>query len=135
MDYIRILKDSISTSVSINIFNNKDDALIAHLYNSKLVKISLSIFNNNNVNNFSSDRLQNTPELAYPIHNRPRGDRDIRSVEYFQKQIKSDIDLLPPIWLVNLNANNKYILLDGSHRIIACYIENIQDIHAYVIRM
>ena len=36
-----------------------------------------------------------------------------------------------PIWL--LYKNNKYVLLDGAHRIIASYIEGVEFIRAYII--
>jgi hypothetical protein len=33
-----------------------------------------------------------------------------------------------------IHKNNKYILLDGAHRIVASYIENIKHINAYIIQ-
>ena len=47
-DFINIVKDSILTSISppMEIFKNKEDAAIAHIFKSKLVKIPLSIFQN-----------------------------------------------------------------------------------------
>ena len=37
---------------------------------------------------------------------------------------------IAPIWMIQ--KNNKYILLDGAHRIVASYIENI-PMYAYII--
>ena len=119
MNYINILQDSIETSINMNIFKNKNDAMFAHIFKSKIIKIPLTKFKN--VNNFDSNRLQKNVILAYPINNRPRGNDDISSVKYYQKKIKQKKDILP-IWMIC--KDNKYILLDGVHRIIASYIEN-----------
>lgn len=129
-DYVNILQDSISTSVSIKIFKNKEDALIAHIFKSKLLKIPLSIFKNNEVNNFDSNRLQKSAVKAYPINDRPRGNNDINSVKYHQKQLQQKKEITP-IWMIQ--KNNKYILLDGAHRIVASYIEEKSFINTYII--
>ena len=135
MDYISVLQDSIDTSVSMNIFKNREEASLVHIFQSKLDKISLSIFENiedtNKVDNFDPNRLQKTAEKAYPLPNgRPRGDKDISSVEFYQNQIKQNLGILP-IWMIQ--QNNKYVLLDGVHRIVASYIEDIKYINAYII--
>lgn len=129
-DYVNILQDSISTSVSIKIFKNKEDALIAHIYKSKLLKIPLNTFKNDKVDNFDSNRLQKSAVKAYPINNRPRGNSDISSVKYYQKQIQQKKEITP-IWMIQ--KNNKYILLDGAHRIVASNIEEKPFIYAYLI--
>jgi hypothetical protein len=131
MDFIFIIRDSVETSVSMKIFKNKEDALFAHIYNSKLVKLPLTIFNNSNVDNFDSDRLQKSAVKAYPLNNRPRGNKDISSVKYYQKQIQQKKEITP-IWMIQ--KNKKYILLDGAHRIVASYIEDI-PIYAYIINI
>jgi hypothetical protein len=125
-----ILRDSVSTAVSIKIFKNKKESAFAHIYNSKLSKIPLSIFKN--VDNFNPIRLQKSASKAYPINDRPRGNNDISSVKYYQKQIQSTKNI-SPIWLCK--KKNKYTLLDGAHRIVASYIENKQYILAYVIKL
>jgi len=127
-NYVNILKDSIDTSVYMKIFKNRDDALMEHIFNSKLVKVPLSKFKN--VDNFDPNRLQTSAVKAYPINNRPRGNSDINSVKYYQKKIQQNINITP-IWMIH--KNNKYILLDGAHRIVASYIENIKYINSYVI--
>jgi hypothetical protein len=130
MNYISVLQDSIDTSVSMKIFTNREDATMAHIFKSKLIKIPLSIFNN--VDNFNPDRLKMTAEEAYPLPNgRPRGDKDISSVKFYQTQIQQKQDITP-IWIIQ--QNNKYILLDGAHRIVASYIENIKYINTYIIQ-
>ena len=133
MDYISIIKDSIETAVFMKIFANREESLLAHIFKSKLVKIPLSTFNNvENVENFNPNRLQKSAVKAYPLHNRPRGNSDITSVKYYQKQIQQKKEITP-IWMIQ--KNKKYILLDGAHRIVANYIEDIEHIYAYIINI
>lgn len=127
-DYISVLQDSIGTSVSMNIFTCKKSASFAHIFNSTLVQLQLCIFTN--VDNFNPNRLQPTAKQSYPVHDRPRGNRDIDSVLYYQTQLQQNDDITP-IWLIH--QNNKYVLLDGAHRIVASYIEGKSYINAYVI--
>jgi hypothetical protein len=128
MDYISILHDSIATSISMKIFKNINESSLAHIFNSKLVKINLLLCKN--IVNFDSNRLQNTVEKAYPIDNRPRGDNDINSVIFHQKRIQNG-EILEPIWIIV--KDNNYILLDGAHRIVASYIEKKQILYSYII--
>ena len=128
MNYIYVIKDSVETSISMKIFKNKEESSFAHIFKSNLVKIPLSIFKN--IDNFNPNRLQKSAIKAYPLNNRPRGNKDISSVKYYQKQIQQKKNIIP-IWLIY--KNNKYILLDGAHRIVASYIENIKYINSYVI--
>ena len=127
-DYINFLQDSIDTSVDMKIFKNREDASIAHIYKSKLVKLPLSLFTD--VYNFNPDRLKKTAVKAYPINDRPRCNSDITCVKYYVKQIKQKKEI-SPIWLIQVN--NKYTLLDGAHRIVASYILGEKNINAYVI--
>ena len=127
-DYINFLQDSIDTSVDMKIFKNREDASIAHIYKSKLVKLPLSLFTD--VYNFNPDRLKKTAVKAYPINDRPRCNSDITCVKYYEKQIKQKKEI-SPIWLIQVN--NKYTLLDGAHRIVASYILGKKNINAYVI--
>ena len=130
MDYISIINASIGTSLLLKIFNNKEESAYAHIFNSKLVKIPLSTFKD--VENFNPDRLQKSAVKAYPLNNRPRGNDDISSVKYYQKQIQQKKEIIP-IWMVK--KNKKYILLDGAHRIVSSYIENKRYINSYVINI
>jgi len=133
IDYINILQHSIDTTINKNIFKNREDSIKAHIYNSSLVKIPLSIFTSNEkVYNFNPQRLQKSAVKAYPLQNRPRGSRDISSVKYYQKQIQQKNEITP-IWMIQ--KNDKYILLDGAHRIVASYIENKNYIKSYVIHL
>lgn len=130
MDYISILQHSIETSIYMNFFKLKEEASLAHIYKSKLVKFSLNLFESN-VYNFDSIRLQKSAILAYPLSNRPRGIIDINSVKFHQKQLKKKE--LQPIWI--LLKDKKYILLDGAHRIVASYIEKKSYIYAFIIKI
>ena len=124
------MKDSVSTSVNIKLFENKKDAHLAHILKSKLVEIPLYMFANNGIENFNSNRLKESAAKAYPLDDRPRGDADISSVEYHQKQIKQQNDI-DPIWL--FYKNKKHVLLDGAHRVVASYIEGVEFMRACVI--
>lgn len=128
MNYIKILQDSIDTSISINLFKNRKESSFEHIFNSVLVMFPLSAING--VNNFDSNRLQKSAIKAYPLTNRPRGKNDISSVKYHQKQIKEN-KKVEPIWMIK--KNGKYTLLDGAHRIVSSYIENQKFIPCYVI--
>jgi hypothetical protein len=130
MDYVFIIQDSVKTSINLKLFKNIEQASYAHIFKSEINKLLISMFKN--VENFDSMRLQNSALKAYPIHNRPRGDDDIQSVKFYQKQLKQNINI-HPIWLIQ--KNNKYILMDGAHRIVASFIENEKYINAYVINL
>jgi hypothetical protein len=121
--------DSIDTSIDMKIFKNREEAAFSHIFNSKIVKIPLNTFKNDNVDNFDSVRLQNSAVKAYPLNDRPRGNEDIISVKYYQKQIQRKKEITP-VWMIQ--KNKKYILLDGAHRIVASYIEDV-PVYAYVI--
>jgi len=128
MDYIEYLNNSIETSVSMKLFKTKEEATMKHMFNSKLISFPLSKCRN--LDNFNPERLQKTAVKAYPLHDRPRGDKDISSVKYHQKLIKNKLEIYP-IWV--LKKNNNYILLDGAHRIVANYIEDKKYIPTYLI--
>ena len=129
MDYIQVLRDSIETSVSMKLFKTKEEATMKHIFNSKLISFPLSKCKN--LDNFNPERLQPSAIKSYPLHNRPRGYKDISSVKYYQKLIKNKLNI-QPIWIIK--KKNNYILLDGVHRIVASYIENKQYISTYLIK-
>jgi hypothetical protein len=124
------IKDSIETSIKLKLFNNKEESMKAHIYKSQSKKVPLSKFKN--VENFNPNRLQDSAIKAYPISDRPRGSADINSVKYYQRLIKEN-KYITPIWL--LLKNNKYILLDGAHRLVASYIESQKYINSLIIKI
>ena len=82
---LQILRDSIETAITLQFFKDKQESSYNHIYNSHPAQISLKKFQNE-VNNFNPNRLKHTPALAYPPNDRPRGEKDITSVEYYTKQ-------------------------------------------------
>jgi hypothetical protein len=116
--------DSIETSVFIKIFRSREDAVAAHMAHSQITQIPMSQFTD--VANFNPNRLQKTAAAAYPLNNRPRGIKDLQSVEYHQSQ-----KFIKPIWMIC--ENGKYTLLDGAHRIVASYINNLEFVSAHII--
>lgn len=128
MNYMDILRDSVETSLCMKLFKNKQDSMEAHLFQSTLKKIPMTVFTE--VGNFDPNRLQNCALSAYPVMNRPRGKKDISSVRFYQKQLQTQD--LTPIWMIH--SKDGYTLLDGVHRIVASYIERKKYIYAYVIQ-
>ena len=128
MNYINILQDSIDTSVKLKLFNNRNEAAFAHIFKSVLTKIPISLFKN--IDNFNPNRLKKKAVKAYPLNDRPRGNKNFTDVIFYQKIIQ-DKKKISPIWLIK--KNNSYILLDGAHRVVASFIENKKYIIAYII--
>jgi hypothetical protein len=106
---LQSLRDSVATSVSMKLFETREHASMAHIFNSKVLEIPLSTFTD--VDKFNPDRLQTSVDRAYPVHDRPRSDDDIRSVDYYQSQIRE------------------------AHRIVASYILDRPYIPAFVITL
>lgn len=102
MNYVQVIKDSIDTSITMKLFTNRKEASYAHIFKSKLVKIPMTKFKN--VNNFNPNRLQKSAVKAYPPSDRPRGNKDISSVKYYQKLIKDKKDVTP-IWMIKKIMN------------------------------
>ena len=126
---LQSLRDSVATSVSMKLFESRERASMAHIFNSKFLEIPLATFTD--VDNFNPDRMQTSADRAYPVNDRPRSDDDIRSVDYYQSQIREG-GQVTPIWLL-LQKNGKYLLLDGAHRIVASYILDQSYIPSFVI--
>ena len=128
MDYVSVIIDSVETSINLKLFKNREESTLAHIFKSKLEKIPLSLFKN--VDNFNPELLQKSAIKSYPLSDRPRGDDDISSIKFYQKQIQQKIEI-QPIWIIK--KNKKYILLDGAHRVVSSYIENKHFVYAYII--
>ena len=122
---IQSLNDSIQTSITLGIFSSYKIALSEHILNGFLQVFPISKCYE--LSNFNPCRLSIEP---YPENNRPRGDDDINSVLYHRQTIRQTGDT-EPIWIIFLE--NRFILLDGVHRIVASYLENKQDVKAFVI--
>ena len=122
---IQSLNDSIQTSITLGIFSSYKIALSEHILNGFLQVFPISKCYE--LSNFNPCRLSIEP---YPENNRPRGDDDIQSVLYHRQHIRQTGDT-EPIWIIFLE--NRFILLDGVHRIVASYLENKEDVKAFVI--
>lgn len=125
MDYIQVMQDSVDTSVSMGFFKNRKDSSYAHIFKSNLENFSMKLCEDK-LNNFDKIRLQKSASKAYPLSDRPRGQKDLDSVNYYKK-----IKNIPPIWIIKKNKG--YTLLDGAHRLVANYIQNKKFIKAYII--
>ena len=125
MDYIQVMQDSVDTSVNMGFFKNRKESSYSHIFNSNLENFPMKLCKGK-LNNFDKVRLQKSASKAYPINNRPRGQKDLDSVNYYKKMKN-----IPPIWI--LKKNNEYTLLDGAHRLVANYIQNKKFIKAYIL--
>lgn len=65
---------------------------------------------------------------AYPLNDRPRGIEDIKSVKYHMKN-----SIQSPCFLVKYK--NKYIFLDGMHRLVATSLLGKRSICIFVINL
>lgn len=75
-------------------------------------------FDKMKVNNHRVTLFVENAEQIFPKNNRPRGDNDIKSIEYHMNT-KAYVD---PIMI--LNYQGKLYVLDGVHRLVAAYIVN-----------
>ena len=105
-NYINILKDSIETSISMNLFNNFKESSNAHIFNSKLVNFPIK-YCKNKLYNFNPNRLKKTHEKEYPIEDRPRGKKDIDSINYYIKLLDNK-QIINPIWIIKKMVNIFY---------------------------
>ena len=70
--------------------------------------------------NRSYEKLQ-IAEDAYPSHDRPRGEKDIRSVDYFLRTTNP----ISPITVAKFKDKSeklRLVKLDGVHRLVAAFI-------------
>lgn len=126
----KVICDSVSASITLKLFNNIKDSCFVHVFNSKLEKFELTNYKKQFITNINKNRLSETPELAYPENDRPRGDNDLKSVQYHQSKLQNG-ENLEPIWIIEKNGK-KYIL-DGFHRLAASYIEKKASVDAFFI--
>ena len=73
---------------------------------------------------FSSD--------PYPADNRPRGQKDVDSLKYHRRMIRKN-GQTEPIWVAK--KGNRYINLDGVHRIAATNLEHKRQISAFIVNI
>jgi hypothetical protein len=125
---VSVIRDTIDTGIKLGLFGDRKDGSYSCIFKSKLRKININEFRN--MGNFNPERLQKSGSKAYPISNRPRGDRDLKSVRFHRMQIRKGRSI-EPIWIYRKGGEN--ILLDGVHRVVACYIERVKRIPCYIV--
>ena len=119
------LKDSVETSVNIGIFPSKESASYAHIFNTTFTVLDKSLWND--LKNFNPDRLSNTP-----YKNKPRGENNMKSVNYHKKQIQQ-YGQTSPIWVAK--DGKTLTLLDGAHRLVATYLAGKSEIPAFIVNL
>ena len=117
------LKDSVETSLTLNLFTSKESASRAHIFNTTFTVLDKSLWND--LQNFNPDRLSTTP-----YKNKPRGENNMKSVNYHKKQIQQ-YGYTSPIWVAK--KGDIYTLLDGAHRIVATYLTGKSEIPAFIV--
>ncbi len=60
-------------------------------------------------------------EDAYPLNDRPRGEKDILSVEYFLKS-STPISPITVVKFIDKSEKLRLVKLDGVHRLVAAFI-------------
>jgi hypothetical protein len=125
MEYMNTLKDSVETSVNIGIFPSKESASYAHIFNTTFTVLDKSLWND--LKNFNPDRLSNAP-----YKNKPRGENNMKSVNFHKKQIQQ-YGQTSPIWVAK--DGNTLTLLDGAHRLVATYLAGKSEIPAFIVNL
>ena len=127
MDYIQSLRDSVETSVSLKLFSSQKIAAEHHVFNTTYQIVSMS--DCKTLENIAATRFSSDP---YPAHDRPRGQKDLDSVKYHRRIIRKNGNT-EPIWIAK--KGDRYIVLDGVHRIVASNLENKRQIPAYIVHV
>jgi hypothetical protein len=127
MDCLQNIKDSVETSLTLKLFSSIKKSSYYHIFNSKFFMFPISMCEE--LNNFNPARLSKDP---YPETNRPRGQKNLNSLNYHKKRIRTQ-GQTEPIW-IGLK-NGEYFLLDGAHRIVASYLENKEKIPSFIVNI
>ena len=117
------LKDSVLTSVALKIFPSEESASRAHIFKTTFTVLKKSLWND--LKNFNPDRLSNAP-----YKNKPRGENNMKSVNFHKKQIQQ-YGQTSPIWVAK--KGDEYTLLDGAHRLVATYLAGKSEIPAFIV--
>jgi len=123
MEYMNTLKDSVLTSVALNLFPSEESASHAHIFKSTFTLLDKSSWND--LQNFNPNRLSITPYT-----NKPRGENNMKSVNYHKKQIQ-EYGHTSPIWVAK--HGETFTLLDGAHRLVATYLAGKTEIPAFIV--
>ena len=117
------LKDSVMTSVALKIFPSEETASRAHIFKTTFTLLDNSLWKD--LQNFNPNRLSNTP-----YKNKPRGENNMKSVNYHKKQIQQ-YGQTSPIWVAK--DGETLTLLDGAHRLVATYLAGKSEIPAFIV--
>ena len=117
------LKDSVLTSVALKIFPSEESASRAHIFKTTFTVLKKSLWND--LKNFYPDRLSNAP-----YKNKPRGENNMKSVNFHKKQIQQ-YGQTSPIWVAK--DGDTLTLLDGAHRLVATYLAGKSEIPAFIV--
>ena len=127
MDYIQSLRDSVETSGGLKLFSSQKLAAYSHVFNTTYKMLSMS--DCKTLENIAATRFSSDP---YPVHDRPRGQKDLDSVKYHRRIIRKN-GHTEPVWIAK--KGERYIMLDGVHRIVATNLENKRQIPAYIVHV
>lgn len=127
MDYIQSLRDSVETSVGLKLFSSQKLAAYSHVFNTTYKMLSMS--DCKTLENIAATRFSFDP---YPVHDRPRGQKDLDSLKYHRRIIRKN-GHTDPVWIAK--KGERYIMLDGVHRIVATNLENKRQIPAYIVHV
>jgi hypothetical protein len=126
MDPIQTMIDSVETSVTgLRLFKTLEEASYYHIFKSRFVMLPSSIWPT--LENVDPIRLTQDP---YPEGRRPRGDRDLASVKYHRRMIRKH-GHTSPVWVAK--KGDRYIKLDGVHRLVASNLEHKRSIPCYIV--
>jgi hypothetical protein len=120
------LKAAAGTGMMLGLFKTRKSAL-RNLKTAKTRKLPISLFKSGKVDNLNPQRLSKNP---YPKSDRPRGSENLMSVKFHRRTIRKTGQITKPVWLYH--DKNKYVMLDGVHRVVATYLEKKRFIPARV---
>ena len=128
MNAIQTMIDSVETSVTgLRLFKSLQEASYYHIFKSSFVMLPSSLWHT--LENIDPIRLMKDP---YPEGNRPRGQRDLDSVKFHRRMIRKG-GHISPIWVAK--KGDRYIILDGVHRLVASNLEHKRSIPCYIVHV
>jgi hypothetical protein len=110
-----------------NIIYNFYDIINNLNYDFKILNIAVSI-NELIKESSTNEYVENNYKYKTFIHDNDSYHQ--QSIKYHRDLIKND---KPINSIILLKLKNKYIIIDGCHRIFASYLENKQTINSYII--
>jgi hypothetical protein len=111
--------------ITQNSVSYTEKEFIKQLKKSSYTDISVEQLLNMNIENHRLKRYRfaKSAEEAYPPSDRPRGDKDINSVNYFLSTCKAISPVTIAI-MIDKKGDTRFMKLDGVHRMVAAMILN-----------